>query len=225
MENYVIVAGISNGLSTSNNAIQLNLNKPAVSYLQQVPTKLHVASAAAVFCSSIFISGIGNKEDEIWEFDSRSSIWKECTRLIKGRRQHSAAFIGHLMYMCGGFSSLGSHNTHKLFDDIEAYNTNDNKCVSVGKLVHGLHSSGNCVAFKSSLYIFGGYDADGKSSRNIQVYDTKFNTCSLLSEHMPRAESCLRAALWQTKVILFGHSCCFLYDFDVFMILTQRPGK
>lgn len=214
IESYVIVAGISSGISTSSNVIHLNLNKPAVSCLQHVPTKLHLASTAAVFCDSVFVSGIGNKEDEIWKFNARSSFWKKCTRLIKGRRQHSAAFVDHLMYMCGGFSSLDSCTTLVLFDDVEAYNAKNNNCVSVGKLVHGLHSSGNCVAFESSLYIFGGYDAGGKSSRNIQVYNTKFNTCSLLSEQMPRAESCLRAVLWQTKVILFGHKCCFLYDFD-----------
>lgn len=120
------------------------------------------------------------------------------------------AFVDRILYFCGGF--LNSFKAP--FDDVEAYDTAADKCSSVGKLVNAIRYSGNCVPFKASLYIFGGSNADHKAVSDVQVYDTKSNTCALLSKPLPTRCDRLRGVLWENTVILLGASVCFLYNFE-----------
>lgn len=131
--------------------------------------------------------------------------------MIRGRGKHSVEFVDQVLYICGGYLGSGGG----ALDDVEAYDTVKNKCTpSVGKLAFPVHSSGNCVAFNSTLYIFGGIDADNIDVKDVQVYDTKLNTCSRLSQEMPIAAYHIRAVLWEETVILLSCDNCFLYNFE-----------
>ena len=74
--------------------------------------------------------------------------------------------------------------------------------------------SGNCVPYKSSLYIFGGVDKDRSDVRHVQEYNTKENTCTLVLRSMPRPHFMLRGILWETSVILLGEGTCFLFNIE-----------
>ena len=44
------------------------------------------------------------------------------------------------------------------------------------------------------------------------MYNTKHNTCSLLTTPMPRPSFAIRAVLWETFAILVGQKSCFIFD-------------
>ena len=133
--------------------IKINLHRPnEISTQEQIPTKMAIEAFAAVYCNTMYVTGVGANNDEIWKYKQISG-WMKCASLVQGRRRHSAAFIDEVLYICGGFVDSNKN----VLDSVEAYNAVTDKCTTVGKLVHCVQSSGNCVPFKSSLYIFGGY--------------------------------------------------------------------
>jgi len=163
---------------------------------------------AAVYKNTMYVSGIGENCDEIWKYKRRVG-WKQCASLLQGRRKHSAAFIDEVLYICGGLV-----DSNKLvLDSVEAFNAVTNKCTAVGKLVHAVHSSGNCVPYKSSLYIFGGLDSSSCPISHVQVYNTKENTCIRIS-NMPGPHAWMRALLWETSVILIGRRTCLIFNIE-----------
>lgn len=167
-------------------------------------------TAAVGYCDSVFVVGIGLNKDEIWRYDLTESLWIKCCPLVHGRRRHSIAIIGRRLYTCAGYSD----SVRCPLDDVEAFDTVDDKSESVGKLIFAVQSSGNCVALDSSLYIFGGRIGGGRNTCEVQVYDLASNTCSLLSRPMPRPCRLMRAALWDSTIILIGQQNCFTYDFE-----------
>jgi len=166
-------------------------------------------AVGAVYCNTMYASGLGVNADEIWKYNE-SSGWVKCGTLVHGRRKHSAAFIDEVLYICGG-----TIHSHELFlDSVEAFNAVTDKCHTVGKLVHCVQLSGNCVPFRSSLYIFGGKDIHYRDVSHVQVYNTTQNTCTLLTKPMPRPGCLMQAVLWETSAILVGQSTCFIFDLE-----------
>lgn len=100
-------------------------------------------AVAAVYCNTIYVTGIGDNCDEIWSYNIVSN-WTQCASLIQGRRGHSAGFIDEVLYICGGFVD----STKNVLDSVEAFNAITDKCTAVGKLVHGVRNSGNCTPYK-----------------------------------------------------------------------------
>src|SRR6218665_743470 len=166
-----------------------------------------VEAVSAVHRNTLYVTGIGANRDEIWKCDERFR-WMKCASLVQGRRRHSAAFVDETFYICGGFVD----STKLFLDTVEAFNAVTNKCTAVGKLAHAVQMSCNCVPYGSSLYIFGGTDEDWRTVGHVQLYNTKENACTLISKPMPHPYRLMRAALWETPVILVGHETCFIFD-------------
>lgn len=205
MESYFVIFG------EDNEAFKINLNRPdEVSALQQMPTAANPYMAAAVYGSSIFVTVAGENSDEIWKFDSKYSEWKKCASLVIKRASRSVAFVDHILYICGG----RLYTKPDTFDDVEAFDTIDNKCKTVGKLAYSVICARHCVSYKASLYIFGGLNACNQAVDTVQVYDTKSNSCSVLTNPMPRKGRDLHAVMFENYVILLGEGYCLVYDFD-----------
>lgn len=120
------------------------------------------------------------------------------------------AFVDHVLYICGGYEDLDE----TVLDNVETYDTLGDESSSVGKLVFAICSSGNCVPFKSSIYIFGGYDVSNEAVNNVQVFNTESNVCTLISRPIPRTVGFLRAVLWENTAILLGRDDCLMYNFE-----------
>lgn len=207
----VIVVGTNDGVSVTNDVIRINLRRPEdVSSLQQLPAASQKEAAAVGCCDSVFVVGIGLDKDEIWRYDLTESRWRKCCPLVSGRRRHSVAVVGRRLFTCAGYSDA----VRASLDDVEAFDTVDDKSESVGKLAFSVQNSGNCVVLESSLYIFGGRIRGGQNTDEVQVYDVTTDTCSLLSCPMPRPCRLMRAALWDSTVILIGQQNCFTYNFE-----------
>src|SRR6218665_1896086 len=199
----------------------MNLNQPnEVTTEEQTPTTMRSEAYAAVYKNTMYVTGIGVNCDEIWKYKN-SIDWKQCASLVEGRRRHSAAFINEILYICGGFVD----STKLVLDSVEAFNAVTNKCATVGKLFHSVQSSGNCVPFKSSLYIFGGTDEDQIAFNYVQVYNTKDNTCSVLTRPMPGPHALMRAVLWKTSVVLLGWQTCFIFNLETETFQERKTFK
>ena len=202
--------GINIGETMSDDVITINLHRPnEISTRGQLPAAMRSDTVAAHYYNTMYLSGLGDNCDEIWKYHIISG-WVKCASLVQGRHRHSAAFIGEVLYICGGSSNYLEH----VLDSVEAYNEVTDTCNKVGKLVHCVKDSGNCAPFRNSIYIFGGKDIHDKDVSHVQVYDTKQNTCTLLTKPMPRPYFALRAVCWETSVILVGQHTCFVFDFE-----------
>ena len=202
--------GIDDGKAVTRDVVKINLNQPnEITTEEQFPTTIYAEPFAAVYDNTMYVTGTGDNDDEIWKYNITYG-WKQCASLVEGRRRHSAAFIDEVMYICGGFVD----STELVLDSVEAFNAISNQCAAVGKLVHCVQNSGNCVPFKNSLYIFGGADKDNIMFNHVQVYNTKDNTCSVLSTPMPRPYGLIRVVLWETSAILIGYSTCFIFNIE-----------
>jgi len=205
---YVTVVGLYDGGEMTKEVMAINLQRSKdITNLQDLPYSiLYKGGAAAVYANTMYVTGIGSNSDEIWKYNMASS-WMKCASLVQSRHQHSAAFIGEVLYICGGFA----HYNRSILFSVEAFNAETNECTTIGQLILGIDKSGNCVPFKSSLYIFGG--KDGHDCR-VQVYNTKDNTCTLLLEPMPRSLNWGRAVLSGTSVIFLGFETCFILNLE-----------
>src|SRR6218665_1075562 len=220
-ENFAVVVGFSDGASSRRDVVKINLHQPnEITALEQIPTTVEKEAVADVYCNTMYVAGIGAKYDEIWKYNTTSG-WMQCASLVQGRRKHSAAFIDEVLYICGGFVE----STELLLDSVEACNAVANKCTTVGKLVHGVRSSGNCVPFRGSLYIFGGVDKDNIDVSHVQLYNTTENRCTLLSKAMPRPSRLMRAVLWETSVILLGCDTCFIFNTETETWVQRKQFK
>lgn len=174
--------------------------------------------------NTMYVTGVGCHNDEIWKY-SDTSGWELLNYFVNDRCGHSVAFVDGILYICGGY--VKSNARFIVTDSVEAYNTVTNRCTVVGKLVHGIGISGNCVPFRSSLYIFGGKDKDDdcispmplhmtdeNCVSHVQMYDTKQNICTVLSTQMPSSQCLMRATLWETSVILLGLDTCLIFNLE-----------
>jgi len=113
------------------------------------------------------------------------------------------------MYVLGGFKDQGEVT----LDSVEQYNTVTNKWTKTGQLM--LAACGTaCVAFKTSIYVFGGCDHNDKDLDCVQVFDTATKLCTILTQRLPHPESLLRAVLWDKSVVLMNPGTCLIFDLE-----------
>lgn len=196
--------GIDDGQTITRDVVKVNLQQQ-----DEIPTEMARGAVASVYRNTIYVAGVGVSEDEIWKFRMATG-WMKCRSLVQGRSRHCATFIDEILYICGGVAD----STQITLDSVEAYNAVSNTCDAVGKLVHCVCSAGNCVAFKNSLFIFGGMDIDNITFNHVQVYNTKQNTCTMLSKPMPHNMYLMQAAILETSVILLGQWTCLIFNFE-----------
>src|SRR6218665_1049373 len=181
-----------------------------VSLLEDVPTTVTYFPAVAVYNNTMFITGIGKNLNEIWKYNF-SSGWIRCGSLVQGRHGHCAEFINETLYISGG--SKQTHGMPILTNHVEAYNAVTGKSVEVGQLKIGSDRS-DCVAYKGSIYVFGGLDKDQKWLNCVQVFNPVETKCTLLSIPIPSSIAYMRALSWKDYAILLGRDTCYVLDFE-----------
>src|SRR6218665_501808 len=191
--------GLNDSSTITSDVVKINLHRSnEISKHGKIP--MTIEAIVAVYCNTMYLSGMGDNQDEIWKY-SESSGWLKCASLVQGRCNHSSTYIGEVLYICGGFVC----SNKSVLDSVEAFNAVTDECHTVGKLVHCVRNSGNCVPFRSSLYIFGGEGKYHRDVNHVQMYNTKQNTCTLLTKPMPRPSFMMRAAPWRKFAILVGY--------------------
>jgi len=199
---------VRTGLKFSMQKIQLHSKSDNVSPLEDVPTKVWCFHAAAVYNNTMFITGIGEELNQIWKYNF-SSGWRSCGSLVPGRQCHCAEFIDETLYICGG----NNKTYNSVMSYVEAYNAVTEKSIAVAQLIIGCDCS-DCVAYKGSIYVFGGRDKDAKRLDCVQVFNPIEKICTLLSTPIPRPIAHMRALSWNGCAILLGRDTCFVLDFE-----------
>jgi len=199
---------VNTGRKASSQKIHLHFKSGNVSPLEDVPTTVSYFPAAAVYNNTMFITGIGENLNEIWKFNF-SSGWRRCGSLVQGRQSHCAEFIDETLYICGG----NNKTYNSVINHVEAYNAVTEKSIAVGQLKIGSFRS-DCVAYKGSIYVFGGIDDDVKLLDCVQVFNPVEKTCTLLSTPIPRPIAYMRALSWNDHAILLDLNTCFVLDFE-----------
>jgi len=199
---------IANDGRFSSHKINLHSNSDKVSPMQHGPTTGKSFPDVAFYNNAMFITGVGNVLDEIWRYNFTSG-WKQCGSLVHGRRFHCSEFVGDTLYICGGSSGKipGAMN------HVEAYNAVTEKSIALGQLITGSDWA-SCVAYKGSIYVFGGFDKGCRPLNCVQVFDPVEKTCTLLSTPLPRPVAHMRALSWNAYAILLDSNTCFVFDFD-----------
>jgi len=165
--------------------------------------------AVCVNNNQMYVTGAGNGMKQTWKWESVVG-WTRCADMIQGRRRHCATFVNNTsMYVLGGFIDDGDVT----LDSIEQYNAVTNKWTNVGQLIHAAENAA-CVAYKTSIYVFGGNGQDYVILDSVQVFDTATKVCTELAQRLPRPENLLRAAMWDTSVILINNSTCLIFDLE-----------
>lgn len=88
--------------------------------LSHLPFAIDRAAVAAIYSESLFIVGLGEESDEIWQFGGQYSVWRKCASPKKDRLFHSIVFIRQILFVCGG-SEVNYH--YEITDYIEAYDS------------------------------------------------------------------------------------------------------
>lgn len=193
-------------------ALKIHLQSPIkISSFDSASTVVNRELAAAVNNNMMFIAGLGEKSDEVWKYHLVSG-WIKCGSLVLGRTRHCVAFLGDILYICGG-----STDPDGILDSVEAYNTLSNKCLTAGKLIRGVRNA-TCVSYRNSIYLFYGFYDERRTMDDVQVYDTFQNTCTKLNGPNPRPFSPMntwRAVRWETSVILVGRWTCFIFNLEM----------
>src|SRR6218665_2751611 len=201
---------VNTGRKASSQKIHLHFKSGNVSPLEDVPTTVSYFHAAAVYNNTMFITGIGENLNEIWKYNF-SSGWRRCGSLVEGRYFHCAEFIDETLYICGGSKPKNSFDS--VMNYVEAYNAVTEKSIAVGQLKIGCDCS-DCVAYKGSIYVFGGVDNARKRLNCVQVFNPVEETCTLLSTPIPRPITHMRALSWNDYAILLRRDTCFVLDFE-----------
>lgn len=224
-ESNLLVVGLEACPSITKEVIRINLDREGnVSLMLEIPTKMQLEAAGIAHYGTLFITGIGEKSNEIWKYNSTSSMWTICGSLVQGRRRHCVAFVDQTLYICGGLAHVGNG----VLNSVEAYDIFNSSptpsCATVGHLTRGVECAA-CVSYGDSVYVFGGSDKDFRDSDYIQVFNTCLQACSVLAIRMPVQLSHLRAVLWDKYVILMSESTCLLFNFQTGTWQTRERFK
>src|SRR6218665_955793 len=210
LESFAVMIAKAGSNETTSRKINLHCKSDNVSMIEHLPTTLRSYPASAVYNNTMFLTGMGEKLNEIWKFNF-STGWRRCGSLVQGRHCHCAEFIDETSYTCGG--SKPKQSFGGVINSVEAYNAVTEKTIEVGHLGIGCLLA-DCVAYKGSIYVFGGMDNDQSRLNCVQVFNPVEKTSTLLSTPIPCPIAHMRALLWNDYAILLGRDTSFILDFE-----------
>lgn len=207
------------GSTTRQEICFVNLEHPdSVRIFSRTPAVIQGASAACVMGDSLYAVGIGPGRKELWKMSAECG-WVQCASMASGRSMHSVAVVGRTLYVVGGLLD----SVDVIHDGILSYNTQTNKWLLTSQLSIAVYGAA-CLAYKNSIYLFGGIMGDNQSSDRIQTYDVIQRHSSVNNRVMPEASSMLRAVLWQNKAIVIGQTS-FIYDLENGTLQERKQFK
>ena len=209
IERSVVIVGVNDGKTMTSSMQRVSLQRRGVvDAMPPVPTAKMPTEISACQCNGmLYLTGAGARNDEVWRYELVSG-WSRCADLVVGRRRHCLAAVGANLFLLGGYSDAAK----SILDGVERLNTLTNKSKAAGSLAKAVHTAA-CVVYNSCVYIFGGNDPS-KPVNHVQMYDTAMQGCTLLKRPMPRPMSVLRAALFQSSVIILMRGSCFVFDLE-----------
>jgi len=124
LETCAVIIGVSNGATITSGGCRVSLqSKERVINIANVPTTMQFEVTACNNHGSVYVCGIGAKQNETWRWDSIGA-WARCADMNQGRRRHCATFINNASkYVLGGWVD----STSTTLSSVEQFNTMRNK--------------------------------------------------------------------------------------------------
>jgi len=209
LETCVVVIGVDSGDEITSDSWRVSLQSNKSAAISNIPTEMQFNAVACANNSSLYVTGVGDDFNETRRWDAVGG-WTRCADMIQGRQAHCAAFVDNTsMYAFGGLSKSSPFTT---LSSAEKYNTLTNKWTTVGQLANSFANAA-CVAYKTSVYLFGGYDGN-EVLDCMQEYNTTTQQCTILTQRLVLPCSGLRAVLCDKYVILMNSGTCQIFDLD-----------
>jgi len=133
--------------------------------------------------------------------------------MLTERPHHCAAVVNSKLYVLGGMNNNMVDDEESTLSSVDSYNIDTDVWSLAGHLIHAVYGSA-CATYNNNIYVFGGENSDKEPVDYVQVYDTSQKCCTLMDLPMPHVCKLIKAVLWETSVILFGHDTCFIYNFE-----------
>jgi N-acetylneuraminic acid mutarotase len=172
------------------------------------PSEIGQGATACVIANTLYVVGIGRHYNELWRCDVTTD-WVQCQNMKSDRSWHCAAAVGCGLYVLGGWVKAHRSTLYSILK----YNMKTNEWTVAGQLTQAVWGAA-CVAYKNSVYIFGGMDKDYKDVDHVQIYNAEEEKCDMMAQAIPQACSQMCAVLWKTSAIWFGCDACYIYDFE-----------
>jgi len=209
--NDLVVFGLYNG-TLLRDVVQISLDRQnIVQTVSQTPSYVEYGSAACAINNILYAVGLGRAPYiELWNY-RRGEDWQRLQDVPSGRIWHCVTTVDAVIYVLGGWGASDS----RVLDEVVSYNTLTDEWTTAGRLTHAVRGAA-CVTYNNSIYVFGGQDKDNNAVPYVQMYSTTGQSCTVLSESMPRVDYYywLSAVLWQTSAILLHYVTCLIYNFE-----------
>ena len=148
---------------------------------------------------ALYLTGTGKNFKGISKYEI-STGWSKCSDMVVDRKHHRSVFVGSKLFSCGGVARC----------TIEEFDINSNKSEMRNAELLPLTDVA-CVAYKNSIYIFGGLN-EGVCSDRVQRYDTDTDTIHRYDSPMPRALSGLVPVVCSSLIILLHETTCLIFQ-------------
>jgi len=213
LENSLVTFGSDSGAQTSSEVCRISLQRTDdVMTLSSIPTLNLSNESAAAYCfndTTVYVTGAGVAPyKKTWKLHTQKG-WEACADMRIGRQAHCVAAINSMLYVLGGWS--GEDN--EILRNVERYNTNTDTWSSACDLRYAVDSAA-CVTYRKKIYMFGGEDSNLEPLSAVQVYTPGQLGWRLMDTPMPRGCAEIRAIMWETSVLLFSCTTCFIYNFE-----------
>lgn len=181
MDKALVAIGVKDGLAVGQRINHITLERPdTVTTFDAAPLDIGWAASACVMGDTLYAVGLGQEQNELWKWNVNCD-WTRLANLTAGRRSHCVAVVDLTLYTLGGYVD----EDKETLNTVEAYDTKTDKWSVAGQLVHAVHGAA-CLAYRDSIYMFGGENIRTWAVPYVQEYNTAKNVCILLTNEMPK---------------------------------------
>jgi N-acetylneuraminic acid mutarotase len=118
--------------------------------------------------------------DEVAAYSPREERWTALPSLPAGRSSHAAAVLGNKLYVVGGWQLAGSAQSGTFVDSMLIFDLDAKSYQTVAQPFQRRALA--AVPLDGKLVVLGGIGADGKVSRQVDVFDPATNQWSRASD-------------------------------------------
>ncbi|XP_062603562.1 kelch-like protein 24 [Saccostrea cucullata] len=198
-EEVVVCIGGSNEREQTRRTVMCCRNNKNWNYLEPLPYDPGVEYATCSYGNAIFASGGSSNLKGMLCYHSNQNMWTRCQSMLLGRRRHSMEAVGDSVYVLGGFDDTNEEEFQTILA-IEKFKLSTGEWEDCGYLSTPVRSASSAVD-REKIFLFGGVTGENFDTKIVQCFDTRRNTCSVVSQ-LPVFCRLSSAFGYQRKVVI-----------------------
>ena len=189
-----------------------------------LPSRSGTSYLASCFVHGVlYVSGLGEGNDEVWCYYEDKILWKQGPNLQTGRWNHEMVVGPEFkIYVLGGYCSLRSVAS---IDELNTSLEKISKWKTVGCLCEAIGSF-SALYHGNAIYTFGGQQNFNDDMDIIQQFNLLTNTCSILEVKLPVTSGSSRITTWGCYAILVSATATIVINLETLdKLTTDAAGK